>query len=141
MRTFVQILAMMIPLALLGCGGDSEKAQSSADAPKAGAPAASSKPAAAVVHELPGDPVAGKAAYEKVCLACHAADGRGNGGITGADLVGDKSRLAKSNEELYKSVAEGQLDGTPPMPPQLGPLTEQEIKDALAYVRATFGDS
>ena len=90
-------------------------------------------------HELPGDPVAGEAVYKKTCLACHGADGRGNGGITGADFIGDKSRLAKSNEVLFTSISEGVTTGKVPMPPQKTILSEKEINDSLAYVRKQFG--
>jgi mono/diheme cytochrome c family protein len=138
--SFIQVILMTVPLALLGCSSDSDAGQQREEVPKAGATPSAQAPAV-VKHELPGDPVAGKAVYDKICFACHAADGRGNGGITGADFIADRSRLAKSNEELYKSVAEGQQTGNVPMPPQLGPLNEQEIKDALAFVRVAFGDS
>ena len=96
-------------------------------------------PTAAVDTSLPGDPVKGEAVYEKTCLACHGADGKGNGGITGADFIADKSRLAKDNQELLTSIREGKKGKTSVMPPQKDVLSDQEIKDSLAYIRATFG--
>jgi mono/diheme cytochrome c family protein len=92
---------------------------------------------------LPGDPVKGEEVYKRVCLACHGADGKGNGGMTGADFVKDKTRLAKDNKVLIKSVTEGVLKvppGKPVMPAQGGSLSEDEIKDAIAYIRKTFGE-
>jgi len=89
---------------------------------------------------LPGDPVAGEAIYQRICLACHGADGRGNGGVTGGDFIGEPSRLQKDNEVLLTSMRDGIMDKTPPMPPQGGILSEQEMKDALSYVRQKFGE-
>ncbi len=87
-----------------------------------------------------GDHVAGEKVYMKTCLACHAANGRGNGGLTGADLIKDKTRLAKSDEELFKSVSEGKTGGPVPMPPQKSLLTPKEIRDSIAYIRHKFGN-
>jgi mono/diheme cytochrome c family protein len=90
-------------------------------------------------HSLPGDPVAGEEVYRASCLACHAADGKGNGGITGANLVDDRRRLAKNNDTLLHSIREGVLTTSPAMPPHKDILTEVQIRDALSYVRRTFG--
>lgn len=90
-------------------------------------------------HSLPGDPVAGEEVYRASCLACHAADGKGNGGITGANLVDDRRRLAKNNDTLLHSIREGVLTTSPAMPPHKDILTDVQIRDALSYVRRTFG--
>lgn len=89
-------------------------------------------------HSLPGDPVAGETVYRTNCIACHAADGRGNGGITGADLARDPRRLAKNNDALLRSIREG-VSASPAMPAHRDILTDQQMRDALSYVRATFG--
>jgi len=88
---------------------------------------------------LPGDPVAGAAVYGRVCVACHSADGRGNGGLTGANFVGDATRLAKTNTQLLVSIRNGVTTGASPMPAQQGVLSEQEMKDVLSYIRKQFG--
>lgn len=89
-------------------------------------------------HSLPGDPVAGEAVYAANCVACHAANGRGNGGVTGADFVGDRRRLAKNNETLLRSIREG-VPNAMPMPAHRDILTDVQMRDALSYVRAHFG--
>lgn len=90
-------------------------------------------------HALPGNSVAGAAVYGRVCVACHGADGRGNGGLTGANFVGDATRLAKTNTQLLTSIRDGVTTGPAPMPAQRGALSEQEMKDVLAYIRKQFG--
>lgn len=89
-------------------------------------------------HSLPGDPVAGEAVYTTTCVACHAANGRGNGGVTGADFVGDRRRLAKNNETLLRSIREG-VPASMPMPAHRDILTDQQMRDALSYIRSHFG--
>lgn len=89
-------------------------------------------------HSLPGDPVAGAAIYARVCVACHAADGRGNGGLTGGNFS-EPARLAKTNTLLLSEIRDGLNRGPVAMPAQRGALSDQEMKDALAYIRKTFG--
>lgn len=146
MQRLVVMFALLSSLAILGCGKKAASEAEESKEPATEAPKVEPKPTevktepvAHVDHPLPGDPVAGEAVYKKVCLACHGANGRGNGGITGADFIGDKTRLAKSNEILFTSVSEGKLDGKVPMPPQKSVLSEQEINDSLAYIRQEFG--
>lgn len=91
-------------------------------------------------HSLPGDPVAGEAVYRANCIACHTESGRGNGGITGADFVGDRRRLAKNNDTLLHSIREG-VPNQPPMPAHRDILTDQQMRDALSYIRQHFGSS
>ncbi len=89
-------------------------------------------------HTLPGDPIAGATVYRAHCIACHGADGHGNGGLTGADFVRDHRRLAKNNDALLRSIRDG-IPNTPAMPSHATILTETERSDALSYIRATFG--
>jgi mono/diheme cytochrome c family protein len=77
----------------------------------------------------------GKAAYEKSCVGCHGADGKGNPamakvlGEKGLNIVG-KETAQKSDEQLLKVVAEGA--GKMPA----SKLTKDEQKQALGYVRS-----
>jgi len=123
--TLTMSLALGLAVVAVGCdddeSGGGESAGSAADT------------------SFPGDPAAGEAVYQRVCIACHAADGRGNGGVTGGDFIGDPSRLAKDNDLLIAHIRDGVLDKSPPMPPQGGVVSEQEIKDALSYIRREFG--
>jgi mono/diheme cytochrome c family protein len=74
--------------------------------------------------------------YKASCIACHQADGTSMGGVLGADFVNDKTRLAKSDAELYKSVTEG-VPGTTMV--AWTALSVQQRVDAVAYIRETYG--
>jgi len=126
--------------AVVGCESKSAEvpAEVAAETPpvadKAEAPAAE-----LLIHPLPGDPVAGEAVYTKVCLACHGADGKGNGGLTGLNFVAEPTRLNKTNEELLTSIRDGFKGKNVVMPAHKDTLTDKEMKDALSYVRKRFG--
>ena len=95
--------------------------------------------AAAADTSLPGDPVAGEAVYVANCLACHGADGAGNGGVTGGDFIGEPARLQQGNDVLLGEIADGINRNGKVMPPWKDTLTEQQRKDALSYIRHHFG--
>jgi mono/diheme cytochrome c family protein len=82
------------------------------------------------------DTVAGKATYQKLCMACHQENGRGGG--VAADFAGDKNRLAKSDAELMRSVKLGVEGEKLVMPPFGAVLSEPEIRNVLAYIREAF---
>lgn len=128
----VRIALVCVGCALLASCGPSDEP---ADDPK---PAAEPV-VAAVDHPLPGDPVAGEEVYKRICVACHQLDGSGLNGMLAADFVKDKSRLAKSNEVLLNSIREGIVADGKVMPPQKDVLTDEEINNAIAYIRKTFG--
>lgn len=92
-----------------------------------------------VVEVGPGDATRGAKVFGTYCVACHGTDGKANGGTTGANFVDDKSRLAKTDEELLKSIAEGKTGPIGTMPPWKAVLSPQQMNDVLAYVRASFG--
>lgn len=117
-----------------GCGKKTEGAQSG------GGEAAGAK---VELHDVGpvGDPVAGAKVYAKVCIACHQKDGKGMGGMLAANFVDEKERLQKPDSVLLNSIAEGKKGKKAVMPPHKDVLSEQERKDALAYVRKTFGGS
>ena len=79
---------------------------------------------------------AGKAVYDKSCVSCHGADGKGNPpmvkamGEKGLNIVGKETKQ-KSDKELLKVIAEG----SGKMPANKG-LSEQEQKDVLSYTRS-----
>ena len=130
------------------CGSDEESASNGNGTQDGGGeqaePAPPKDPApgdttAAAKHPIPGDAEAGKAVYMRICVACHQPDGSGLNGMLAADFVKDKTRLAKTNEELTKSIREGITRDGKVMPPQKDVLSETEIKDAISYIRVTFG--
>ncbi len=130
MRSY-PILTIVIGALLSGCGESEPKPVASTE------PVTTDQPA--VSHPLPGDPEAGKAVYLRICSACHQPDGSGLNGMLAANFVSDKTRLAKSNEVLLNSISNGIVADNKIMPPQKDVLSDQEMKDALSYIRKTFG--
>ncbi|MDP2603073.1 MAG: c-type cytochrome [Deltaproteobacteria bacterium] len=79
---------------------------------------------------------AGKAVFEKSCVSCHGADGKGNSAM--AKMFGekelnivDKETTAKKDDALLKVIAEG----AGKMPAQKT-LSKDEQKQVLGYVRS-----
>ena len=91
--------------------------------------------------DQPTDPIHDPAAltYRRYCVGCHGDDGRGNGGLTGADFTGPDSPLGKSDAELLGSVRNGKLGKRATMPPHKPVLKDPEISAVIAYVRKRFG--
>ncbi len=79
--------------------------------------------------------------YRTYCLNCHGAKGLGNGPVTDsltpspADLTSENVQK-KSEKELLSIIREGK-SGTS-MPAWKGELSEQDIRNVLAYLRG-FG--
>jgi len=92
-----------------------------------------------------GDPVAGKAIYERYCHYCHGRKGYGDGPVGTAitphpaDFIHDTKRMRKSDEKLFKSISEGvqrKIGGDAmAMPRWATILSEKQRWDVLAYVR------
>lgn len=124
------VLVVFASLSLGGCGKKDGGGE-------AAAPAA----AADTIHDMgpAGDAAKGEVVYGKICVACHQPDGGGNGGMLAASFVKDKARLAKPDSVLFKSISEGLQGKVGVMPAQKGVLSDQEIKDVIAYVRSKFG--
>jgi mono/diheme cytochrome c family protein len=86
-----------------------------------------------------GDPVKGKAIYERLCMACHGAQGKGESPAgqmmtpRPADFSSPKIK-SKPDSELLKSIQNGRPPT--PMPAFEGQLSEGQIHDVLAYVRS-----
>lgn len=84
----------------------------------------------------------GKSVYERTCIACHGANGKG--ALPGVPPLGGKGgRLAKPDAVLIKSMLDGfQTPGSPmAMPPKGGDpsLTEEDAAAVLQYMRKSFG--
>jgi len=96
-------------------------------APAAAAAAEEKAPAGAPAQTAAVD---GKAVYDKVCMACHAA------GVAGAPKAGDKAgwapRIKQGMDALYAST----LKGKGAMPPKGGgaDLSEAQVKAAVDYI-------
>jgi len=90
-----------------------------------------------------GDPVAGQKVFQTTCFACHGLDGKGL--IPGIpDFNKTQDRLAQPDSVLFNHVLNGfQSPGAMiPMPPKGGnaTLTNQNIIDAIIYIRNKFGN-
>jgi len=80
-----------------------------------------------------------KANYQKHCARCHGADGKGNtkaGKKMGVkDYTNPKVQDKLKDAEIFKAIKEGVKEhGKVVMEPTEG-LTDQEIKDLVAYLR------
>lgn len=84
-----------------------------------------------------GEVKAGKAQYDKLCVSCHGADGKGNPamakamGEKGLNLTTKEVKDAK-DEDLIKVIAEGKGK----MPASGKGLSKSEQKDMVDYVRS-----
>jgi cytochrome c oxidase cbb3-type subunit 3 len=86
-----------------------------------------------------GDSKAGQGVYEQQCLRCHGAKLDGNGPdskdliVRPANLQSQISR-SKTDWELLVAISNGVLFS--PMHSFRGKLTDQQMLDVLAYIRA-----
>ena len=86
-----------------------------------------------------GDPVKGKAIYERLCVTCHGAHGKGDGPASKmmmpppVDLTSAKVK-SQPDSDLLQAIQNGRPPT--PMPAFKGQLSEQQIHDVLAYVRS-----
>jgi mono/diheme cytochrome c family protein len=106
--------------------------------PRPGEKGPTAKEEASVVTGAPAALIAaGEKVYRLYCVACHQPDGHGIPGGA-ANFVDDKTRLAKSDAELLKTIATGvDAKGMPTFEAILSP---GQRRAALAYIRATFGE-
>lgn len=98
-------------------------------------------PAVTWPPEIPGSAMAGRARYERLCMACHGADGQGHG--TAADVLlvpparfpSDTLVAASDWDGLFRRIKEGGqgVHGSS-MPPWGVMLTDEEVWDLVAYV-------
>ncbi|MBI2964334.1 MAG: cytochrome c [Deltaproteobacteria bacterium] len=90
----------------------------------------------------PADAAHGKVVFTTTCSTCHGQDGMGVKGL-GRDLVTSEFVTESSDEELLKMVNTGRPADDPlnttkiAMPPKGGnaALSEQDVRDAIAYLR------
>ncbi|MFN7143853.1 MAG: c-type cytochrome [Myxococcota bacterium] len=79
--------------------------------------------------EIVGDATAGADLYAANCAACHGANGEGGTGPAMSEVA------TKSDAEIEGYIVNGSDDGAMPPFPN---LTEQEIADIIAYIRANY---
>jgi mono/diheme cytochrome c family protein len=136
MRVLYCLTVLAAAVALVGCGsGSNETAQTPTAPPVPGGPPAPGGPpmpgappgpAAAAVT----DPAAGKIVFTANCQGCHGANGQGVGKGK-PDFTNAAWQAKESDEELLNSIANGHHK----MPAFKTKLSEQQRKNALAYVR------
>ena len=132
MKNLIWLIGMiLLLLGLAACGG-SNGTDSGSDA--------SESPAEVAVSL--GDPEAGEAKYNEVCIACHGPNGEGIEGL-GKPFTTSEFLRENSDEEMVEFIKIGRPIGDPlnttgvDMPPKGGnpALTEEQILDIIAYVR------
>ncbi len=86
-----------------------------------------------------GDVRRGREIFRQSCVACHGPRGEGNGvlaAILQTKMVNyTTKKLIISDEAIIGIISEGKGEM---MPPWLGTLSSEEIKDAAAYVRSLY---
>ena len=86
-----------------------------------------------------GDPAKGKVVFEKLCVICHGAQGKGDGPAgqmmmpRPPDFTSPKIK-GKPDGELPKSIQNGRPPAT--MPAFKEQLSAQQVSDVLAYIRS-----
>ncbi|HTA27609.1 MAG TPA: cytochrome c [Bacteroidia bacterium] len=128
-----KLFILAIVLGFIACGGDDNSSsqtqtQSSTESPKDNSPYA-----------------AGKSIYQKTCITCHQADGKGMSGtyppLAGSDyLLADKFRAIK--QVLKGSMNKITVNGTDYqgiMTPQV--LCDSDAANVLNYVYHSFGNN
>ncbi|RIK21249.1 MAG: hypothetical protein DCC51_06485, partial [Anaerolineae bacterium] len=119
---------LIISLALVACGGGGGGGT---------APAATEAPAATTAPA--GDPVAGKAQFDTVCIACHGPGGVGVEGL-GKPFTTSEFLLTVNDQELLEFIKTGRPISDPAnttgvdMPPKGGnpALTDEQLIDIIA---------
>lgn len=91
-----------------------------------------------------GDAKAGKEKYDTLCFVCHGTSGKGDGVAAAGLPVKPRNHTngdymnAQSNQRLFDVIKKGGpavgLDKN--MPPWGGSLSDQEIKNIIAYIRS-----
>ncbi len=141
---------LVLLLALGACGGDeapapSPEPQAPDPAPEPAPPAA--VPAPAVPEgDLRGDAAAGARVYQQFCSLCHGVGGKGDGPGAQTDPPpadhSDRAYMASlSDAHLYQVIAQGgaSVGKSPLMTPWGGVLSDEQIRDLIAHLRALSG--
>lgn len=111
-------------------------------APTSSPPPARTTPTPAAVSASSGNAVAGGQVYAATCVVCHGPNG--TGAIPGVpNFTIANGRLAKSDAALLRNMTNGfQSPGSPMAMPAKGgnaSLSDQDMKNVLAYMRKAFG--
>jgi cytochrome c oxidase cbb3-type subunit 3 len=84
-----------------------------------------------------GDAAAGKAVFEANCSACHGMDGNSPMAAMGVPSFANGDRLDKPFDARFESVCKVKTSeagmGAPPMPAFCDTLSEDDVRNAVAY--------
>lgn len=77
--------------------------------------------------------------YEKHCAKCHGPDGKGDTKmgkkLNVKDYTDPKVQAEMKDDQAFKSLKEGMKDGDKTLMKPFDMLTDEEIKDLVAYMR------
>ncbi len=141
--------ALGVLLLVLACNGGEPPAETPPPAkPPAATPSATSPPPAPAIPSgnLRGDATAGARIYGQFCATCHGAGGKGDGPASQiepkpADHTDSAYMGALSDQHLYKVISQGgaSVGKSALMTPWGGVLTDPQIRDLIAHLRALSG--
>jgi cytochrome c6 len=77
--------------------------------------------------------LSGNDVYKTKCAGCHGANGEGKAAMKTKAM---KDYASKSDAELTSAIENGMKDSKPPMPAYKGKLTDAQIKDLVAAIKA-----
>ncbi len=83
------------------------------------------------------DDAGGAQTYKSNCVVCHGADGTGT--PTGKSLMAPDLHSDAVQKMTVAQMTTQVSDGKNNMPPFKSTLSEEQIKEVVAYVRTTFG--
>ncbi len=88
-----------------------------------------------------GNPEAGKATYQNLCLSCHGKTGKGDGPV-GQYLTpkpADLGKVVAEHDDAYLSKVIGKggasVGKSPSMPAWGGQLSDDDIQNVISYIR------
>lgn len=139
-KTNTLLAALLAGLLLSAC---EKAAEPVATEPEAGVPVAPLNPGLD-----PAQVARGRAVFDKHCMECHGANGRGQPGdwrVRNADgfyppppLDDTAHAWHHPTAALQESVREGSPQGLGLMPPMKHKLSEQEIADVVTYIKSLW---
>ena len=90
-----------------------------------------------------GDVAKGKAKYQEVCAACHGPNGKGDGPAAAGLPVKPRNHTDGAymkklkDQQIFDTIKKGgqAMGKSPLMPPWGGQLSDDQIRDLVAYIR------
>lgn len=91
-----------------------------------------------------GNVTKGKGLFDKMCVSCHGAGGKGDGAAAAAlnpkpkDMSDKKYMAELKDEQLIDTIKKGggAVGKSPLMPPFGAALKDQDVQDVVAFLRS-----